>query len=112
MTFRNTLNSIPFGLKFNSMGYERRTVGNVLEKFCYPMVNLIDQKWGMNAHETLRRKLAALETEGQDLDDVINRLAEMPAFDQLKVQRLKKRRLVIDDEIVKLRGKILPDIIA
>ena len=66
----------------------------------------------MNAHETLRRKLETLETEGQDLDDVINRLAQMPAFDQLKVQRLKKRRLVIDDEIVKLRGKILPDIIA
>ena len=59
----------------------------------------------MNAHETLRRKLATLETEGQNLDDVINRLAEMPAFDQLKVQRLKKRRLEINDEVVKLRGK-------
>ena len=76
------------------------------------MVDSIDQTWVMNAHDTLRRKLATLETEGQDLDDVIDRLAEMPAFDQLKVQRLKKRRLVINDEIVKLRGKMLPDIIA
>ena len=66
----------------------------------------------MNAHESLRRKLATLETEGQDLDDAINRLAEMPAIDQLKVQRLKKRRLVINDEIIQLRGKVLPDIIA
>ena len=76
------------------------------------MVDLIDQIRVMNAHDTLRRKLANLETEDQDLDDVITRIAEAPAFDQLKVQRLKKRRLMIRDEIVKLRGKILPDIIA
>ena len=76
------------------------------------MVDLIDQIRIMNAHDTLRRKLANLETEDQDLDDVITRIAETPAFDQLKVQRLKKRRLMIRDEIVKLHGKILPDIIA
>ncbi len=76
------------------------------------MVDLVDQIWVMNALDTLRRKLANLETEDQDLDDVITRIAETPAFDQLKVQRLKKRRLLIRDEIVKLRGKILPDIIA
>ncbi len=76
------------------------------------MVDLVDQIWVMNAHDTLRRKLAHLETEDQDLNDVITRIAETPAFDQLKVQRLKKRRLMIRDEIVKLRGKILPDIIA
>ena len=76
------------------------------------MVDLNDQIKGMNANDTLRRKLANLETGGQELDDVINRIVETPAFDQLKVQRLKKRRLMIRDEIVKLRGKILPDIIA
>ncbi len=76
------------------------------------MVDLIDQNWVMNAHDTIRRKLANLETEDRDLNDVITRIAETPAFDQLKVQRLKKRRLIIRDEIVKLRGKILPDIIA
>ena len=76
------------------------------------MVDLNDQIKGMNANDTLRRKLANLETEGQELDDVINRIVETPVFDQLKVQRLKKRRLMIRDEFVKLRGKILPDIIA
>ena len=76
------------------------------------MVYLNDQIKGMNANDTLRRKLANLETEGQELDDLINRIVETPAFDQLKVQRLKKRRLMIRDEFVKLRGKILPDIIA
>ncbi len=76
------------------------------------MVDLVDQNWVMNVHDTLRRKLAYLETEHRDLDDVITRTAEAPAFDQLEVQRLKKRRLMIRDEIVKLHGKILPDIIA
>ncbi len=76
------------------------------------MVDLIDQNWVLNAHNTIRRKLAHLETEHRDIDDVITRIAESPAFDQLKVQRLKKRKLMIKDEIVKLRGKILPDIIA
>ncbi len=76
------------------------------------MVDLVDQIWVMNAYDTLRRKLAHLETEDRDLNDVITRIAETPAFDQLKVQRLKKRRLMIRDEIVKLHGKILPDIIA
>ncbi len=76
------------------------------------MVDLIDQIWAMNAHDSIRRKLQNLETEHRDLEDVISRIAEGPAFDQLKVQRLKKRKLLIKDEIVKLRGKILPDIIA
>ncbi len=76
------------------------------------MIDLIDQIWAMNAHDSIRRKLQNLETEHRDLEDVISRIAEGPAFDQLKVQRLKKRKLLIKDEIVKLRGKILPDIIA
>ncbi len=76
------------------------------------MGDLVDQIWAMNAHDTLRRRLQGLETEQRDLDDAISRIAEGPAFDQLQVQRLKNRRLTIRDEIVKLRGKILPDIIA
>ena len=66
----------------------------------------------MTAHDAILRKLAHLETEDRDLDDVISRIADSPAFDQLKVQRLKLRRKMIRDEIIKLRGKILPDIIA
>ncbi len=76
------------------------------------MAGLDNQIWAMNAHDNIRRKLENLETEHRDLDDVITRIAVGPAYDQLQVQRLKKRRLVIRDEIVKLRGKILPDIIA
>ena len=57
-------------------------------------------------------QLHQLESEHRDLDDVIERLGEDKPFDQLKLQRLKKRKLALKDEIAKLRSRILPDIIA
>ena len=62
--------------------------------------------------QALRSKLNELESEHRDLDDVIERLADDKPFDQLKLQRLKKRKLVLKDEIILLRSQILPDIIA
>ena len=57
-------------------------------------------------------QLHQLESEHRDLDDVIERLGDDKPFDQLKLQRLKKRKLALKDEITKLRSRILPDIIA
>ena len=57
-------------------------------------------------------QLHQLESEHRDLDDVIERLGDDKPFDQLKLQRLKKRKLVLKDEITRLRSQILPDIIA
>lgn len=57
-------------------------------------------------------QIQQLESEHRDLDDVIERLSEDKPFDQLRLQRLKKRKLVLKDEIIKLRSQILPDIIA
>jgi len=57
-------------------------------------------------------KLRQLESEHRDLDDVIERLADDKPFDQLKLQRLKKRKLILKDEMTLLRSRILPDIIA
>jgi len=62
--------------------------------------------------EALKTKLAALRTEHRDLDDVIARLAERAPFDQLQLQRLKKRKLMLKDQISMLESKLLPDIIA
>lgn len=61
---------------------------------------------------TVLARLTHLETEHRDLDDVIDRLGDDAPFDQLKLQRLKKRKLILKDEITKLRSRILPDIIA
>ena len=62
--------------------------------------------------EALKAKLAALKTEHRDLDDVIARLAERAPFDQLQLQRLKKRKLLLKDQISKIESELLPDIIA
>lgn len=60
----------------------------------------------------LRVKLEELRSEHRDLDDVIQRLTETSPFNQLQIQRLKKRKLAIKDQIAKLESKLLPDIIA
>ena len=57
-------------------------------------------------------QLHQLESEHRDLDDVIERLGDDKPFDPLKLQRLKKRKLALKDEITKLRSRVLPDIIA
>ena len=62
--------------------------------------------------EALKAKLATLKTEHRDLDDVIARLAERAPFDQLQLQRLKKRKLLLKDQISKIESELLPDIIA
>jgi len=57
-------------------------------------------------------RLHALEVEHHDLDDVIDRLALDPGQDRLQLQRLKKRKLLLKDQIAKLRTRLIPDIIA
>lgn len=62
--------------------------------------------------ERLQAMLIHLETEHRDLDDIIRRLIESPIVDQLQIQRLKKRKLVLKDQISQLHNLLLPDIIA
>ncbi|MHC8509202.1 MAG: YdcH family protein [Rhodospirillales bacterium] len=62
--------------------------------------------------EVLRARLAARREEHRDLDDVIARAAEEAPFNQIRMQRLKKRKLALKDQISMLEDKLLPDIIA
>ena len=57
-------------------------------------------------------RLQELEIEHHDLDDIIDRLSADPTQDQLQLRRLKKRKLILKDQIQKLRAKLIPDIIA
>ncbi|MEE9251199.1 MAG: DUF465 domain-containing protein [Alphaproteobacteria bacterium] len=66
----------------------------------------------MSEKEVLLKKLEDLRREHRDLDDVITRLTEQTTDNQLQLQRLKKRKLMLKDQIAKLKSKLLPDIIA
>lgn len=61
--------------------------------------------------DSLLRKLHELRSEHRDLDTVIARLGEQ-ATDQLHLQRLKKRKLMLKDEISWLESRLIPDNIA
>jgi hypothetical protein len=62
--------------------------------------------------ENIRQKLARLYSEHRDLDDVIAQITGSGPFDQLQIQRLKKRKLMLKDQILQLESGLLPDIIA
>lgn len=66
----------------------------------------------MEQQDALRRRLTELQSEHRDLDDVIARITGEGPFDQLQVQRLKKRKLWLKDQIEHIRSRLLPDIIA
>ncbi|MDQ0250714.1 hypothetical protein J2W22_002778 [Sphingomonas kyeonggiensis] len=58
------------------------------------------------------RRLEAVRTEHRDLDAAIDALLATGTSDQLQVARLKKRKLMLRDEIVLLEDQLIPDIIA
>lgn len=66
----------------------------------------------MSEREELERRLIELRTEHGDLDTAVAALLERPPYDQLKLQRLKKRKLALKDEIRRLESALYPDIIA
>jgi len=71
-----------------------------------------DEPYLSEEDETLRAELARLLQEHADLDASIEALGHMPAPDQLMIARLKRKKLALRDDIVKLQDQILPDIIA
>lgn len=60
--------------------------------------------------ENLKGRIHELQLEHRDLDDVISQLADSPAQDQLQLQRLKKRKLHLKDQIALLERQLTPDI--
>lgn len=59
----------------------------------------------------VRLALARLRQEHEDYDAAINAMIEV-GCDALRVQRMKKKKLVIKDKMSKLEDQIIPDIIA
>ena len=66
---------------------------------------------GMDQSDEIKDQIEEIKSEHRDLDLAIARIGEEPPFDQLHVQRLKKRKLVLKDQISQLEDQLLPDII-
>ena len=60
----------------------------------------------------LQAELARLQQEHRDLDAAIDALHQSPAPDLLRLQRLKKRKLLLKDQIQIFEDYLTPDIIA
>lgn len=60
----------------------------------------------------IREKLEALRIEHRDLDDVIARLVKDHDQDELQIRRLKRRKLMLKDQITFLAQQLVPDILA
>ena len=60
--------------------------------------------------QTIRERIGQLRVEHRDLDQVIARLLDDPAHDKLQMRRLKRRKLLLKDQIALLERQINPDI--
>ena len=61
--------------------------------------------------QKIREKLEELRLEHQDFDDAIHHMPKT-IHTQMQISRLKKRKLLLKDEIIKLENILIPDIIA
>ena len=62
--------------------------------------------------EELQSRLELLKIEHRDLDEAIAALVAAGNADQLRVARIKKRKLQLRDRIIMLENQLIPDIIA
>ena len=60
----------------------------------------------------IQAEIEKLRVEHRDLEAAVEALGSVGAVDQIQVQRLKKRKLLVRDRIVFLEDKLTPDIIA
>jgi hypothetical protein len=83
-------------------------------QFCAPWSRAVIPGGLMSTSDdrNLRHKLAQLKQEHRDLDEAIMALEATQDRDQLRLTRLKKRKLSLKDEIARLEDQLLPDIIA
>ncbi len=58
----------------------------------------------------INERLEEKSVEHRDLDEVIRHLIETGHQDTMRIQRLKKRKLKLKDEIAKLQSKLIPDL--
>ena len=63
-----------------------------------------------DSSQTIERRIIELREEHRDLNLAIDSLMATPVHDQLQLRRLKKRKLLLKDQISFLEGQLTPDI--
>jgi len=66
----------------------------------------------MDRKDVLKQKLAVLREEHRDLDVAISAIEDAAFPDQLAIKRLKRKKLLLKDEISRIEDELTPDIIA
>jgi hypothetical protein len=66
----------------------------------------------LNFEEMLRIRLEVVRREHRDLDEAVHVLETAGRPDPLTLRRLKKQKLALKDQIVKMEDQLIPDIIA
>jgi hypothetical protein len=73
---------------------------------------MVDGGIGDPKRVELMQRLVQLTLEHRDLDDLLHRLAGDRALDQVQIQRLKRRKLLLKDQIAWLSREMDPDVLA
>lgn len=60
--------------------------------------------------QIIERRIIELKEEHRDLDLAIEALTEKPVHDELQLKRMKKRKLLLKDQISFLESQLTPDI--
>lgn len=60
--------------------------------------------------DAIERQIIELSQEHRDLDEAIAQLASTSSPDELRLRRLKKRKLLLRDQIAHLQAQLIPDI--
>ena len=72
----------------------------------------VDGSIGNAEHVALQQRIVALQIEHRDLDTAIERLAQDALHDELQLRRLKRRKLLLKDQIARLERQLDPDVLA
>ena len=67
---------------------------------------------GDPARVALQQRMVEVTQEHRDLDTAIARLTADPAQDELQLRRLKRRKLLLKDQITRLSRQLDPDVLA
>ena len=72
----------------------------------------MEENIGNPERVAFQQRIVELKMEHRDLDTAIERLAADSAHDELQLRRLKRRKLLLKDQIARLEREIDPDVLA